>query len=72
MGVVLLFVAYIKIDGNTVPVVCEDIQISPVLNGYIVLKSVKEARDGTVPSLKVEEICIKLEQLSHYVKGRLV
>ena len=71
MGVVLLFVAYIKIDGNTIPVVCEDIQVNPILDGYIVLKRVKESRDSTVPSLKVEEICIKKEYLSHYVMGKI-
>ena len=69
-GSIIMFIAYIKLNEQVVPIVCEAIQKHPFLKDFIILSNVKESRDNTVPSLKVDVLCIKSANLFYYVHGR--
>ena len=66
-----MFICYVRLGEETVPLVCEEIEQSALLDTHIVLKRTKMIEDNFLPILDIKEMCISKEQIEYYVSGTL-
>lgn len=70
MGVVLLYIIYLKQNGETTPIICEEMLVHPILKGFLLLRKIRYSDDRIAPSLKVAELAVREKDVSHYVRGQ--
>ena len=66
-----MFICYAKLGESTIPIVCESIEQSLLLDSHIVLKGTKMVEDNVLPILDINEMCISKSQIEYYVSGNL-
>jgi len=66
-----MFICYVRFGEETVPLVCEEIEQSSLLDNHIVLKGTKMIEDNFLPILDIKEMSIPKEQIEYYVSGGL-
>ena len=66
-----MYVCYVKVDDQVVPIICEEMEEDPLLPNYIILSGTKMLEDSVLPVIDVDTISIDRSSITYYVKGEL-
>lgn len=66
-----MYVCYVKVDSEIVPIICEEMSEDPILPNYIILSGTKLLEDNVLPVIDVDRISIDRSSITYYVKGDL-